>query len=1184
MRLPTHASDATHSSRTNQFLQQGRGQLPQPDTRAPSLQNRRRSDASDWTEELDDADEALPLPVEEAQAIDALLCQLHALKPPLAHKLGAIIHLCQAMKSSESDAVESEALMTRLLRDYPEAVEVRQLRRKFSAFLQDFHAALQSTNSQRQIQPESLTQQQIQYLCQAVSVCLPPSGERLFQRDFAQQDGKALQGITDVLLTQAMALGLPEAVQANGEVLDILNCVSRGLKAGLLKSSEPIRNCFAQSLGLIEDWTGGDQCRQLLSEHNLGRCAVQIGTILHHQLIDLDPARPEGAAHRQRLGQCALALCAKPVLDRLVQQGDTVSLLNICNTVKDQLTMGVLRQNDPALAELILSLNRLVDAMGRLPASALFGSLADCQPLSNFSNLLRTLAEPAGKDQPALAEHLPQFEPTCKKFIETICGVNLKQVYPSSLAASNLQSFAKVCDKRAAKRMAETATATPVKALSREELGQAAGILIGVLMEYGAAEFTQPRAIGGVLAGLAYFWVCNPALRSDALQDLIKALVAKAGVHRWADWNDQSRRAVLPALTLLLREGTIDLHISQPALQQIMGASHAVTLQTLQKKSREYKLADEVPLPMPVVLRAPAAQTKEVEKKEEAPTERVIPGLTRLRAPVVMTTTNTTQTTTTTTVTPPYRGQTTTTPLPFQAPKKVAKADKLSASALPHTMPVVVDRSRPETETTKPPQTKPATPEHEIKSPRKTSPKEKKAVQAQTTQTKKTDTRPAKKWESDVAEWFDLLQQKEGEPLPRLKELVKNNRALLAMHHDTTWRTGCPLFYAINSGKPRTTEWLMNQTAREDRPLPVVLLQEVFSQTPKRVSMLQQQALGKFIEALPKAAKNSINAYYERCWQVVPADYLHVLIHFGLDKTKDINRSFTDLKPVMWADLPFFKNAGASKKLARVLEDSDTVLNPSFTDSTGRNFLGICYLNNFKEVMTALFQSQYPVAAQMAITPDKLGCTVLRYAIEANDIEMVRLLASTSTFAQQVHIADLEGVTPLIMAAMRGNTSIIEILLGAGSATDQLLAKTHGQGGNALMVAAGEGHHEVVKLLLQHTESAGLQVTTQEMNAGGNALMIALSQQHNHVVEVLLNAGPVLPQILANKNDGDTPLMVAIKTNNVEGVHLLLEQTATVSAQLSQRTADGMTMLNLAVKYNQPLIMAMISLAYSASM
>ncbi len=1029
------------------------------------MRNRSSSATSGWTEAIDttDADdEQLPLPVEDAQAIHALLYQLTALKPPLANKLGAIDHLCQAMKGSDADTGESDALITRLLRDYPEAVEVQQLRSKFSAFLQDLHAALQSTQSQRQIKPESLTQQQIQHLCQALSVCLPASGQRLFDPDYVQQDSRVLQGITDILLTQAMALGLPEAVQANGEVLDILNWVSRGLKAGLLSRSEPIRQCFQEALPLFESWVGGDQCRQLLSEHNLGRCAVQIGTILHHQLIALDPTQPDGAAQRQRLGQFALALCAKPVLYRLVQQGDTVSLLNICNTVKDQLTAGVLRQNDPALTELLPALNRLLDAMGSLPASALYGTLADCQPLSNFSNLLRTLAEPAGKDQPALAEQLPQFEPTCQKFIDTICRVNLKQVYPSPQAASNLKSFAKVCDKRAVKRMAETDNATKAKVLSREELGQAAGILTGVLIDYGAAEFTQPRALGGVLAGLAYWWACNPALRSDALQDLIQALVANAGAHRWADWNDQSRRAVLPALTLLLSEGTIDLQLSQPALQQIMGSSHAVTLQTLQMKSREFKLADELPLPMPVVVRAAEKDAVARGKKEVPPTERLIPGLTKLRAPEITTTTNTTQTTKTTQTTP-YRGQTTTSPIPFQSPKKVAKSKRIETVAITHSEPVVVVKSN-------------------TSQTQKQSEQKQQKQQEQPTNLTSTPAngkvnavkRKTITHVSDKEEWFALLMQEGGDPVRRLKTLAKNNKSLLTQTTGKGKSARSALFYAITTGKPEAAAWLAQAAGpgKSDASEDIVLLERVFAQ----IGMVDEQvaaALDAYLKQRSTAVKVKLAAHFHEQINSMASVLLAVLKRH-------------DMAPL------------AADTLIEVIKNRD-----------------------IEQVRKLLLD---PSANALLMAKDKDGWNALMLAISLRQPEMVTLLLKHDSASKQVMVQNKNGLSPLIVATMTAYNEMVTQLLAHPSAPAQLQLKDS-RGDHALIWAAFKGHRSIAMQLCEHP--AGKVLLTQQNIEGRNALMHAAQSGNQNMVDLLLGNPSGFQQLIARDRENRNAPMIA---------------------------------------------------------
>jgi len=93
------------------------------------------------------------------------------------------------------------------------------------------------TNVLNRLDPASLGQVQIQTLCQGLAVCVPSGAGMLFHPDYRQQDSLCLQRVTDALLQRAMALGLPDALQANGEVLDILNWLSRALKVGLLMPS-----------------------------------------------------------------------------------------------------------------------------------------------------------------------------------------------------------------------------------------------------------------------------------------------------------------------------------------------------------------------------------------------------------------------------------------------------------------------------------------------------------------------------------------------------------------------------------------------------------------------------------------------------------------------------------------------------------------------------------------------------------------------------------------------------------------------------------------------------------------------------------------------------------------------------------------------------------------------------------
>ncbi len=215
----------------------------------------------------------------DALLLQSLNSRLTALRPPLADRLDELVDLFNTLKMAEHELMS-------VLRYHQHAPSLMRLKRSLSMFIRHVDAALRPEAAR----PLSPSQAQIQTVCQGLTVCVPFGVAPLFHPAHAREDKACLQRLTEKLLARAIALGMPEAVQANGEVLDILNWLSRALKAGLLEPSAILDLCFEKTLVLMQQWTGGDQCRQLLSDHNLGRCAVQLATILNHTTLDLHAA------------------------------------------------------------------------------------------------------------------------------------------------------------------------------------------------------------------------------------------------------------------------------------------------------------------------------------------------------------------------------------------------------------------------------------------------------------------------------------------------------------------------------------------------------------------------------------------------------------------------------------------------------------------------------------------------------------------------------------------------------------------------------------------------------------------------------------------------------------------------------------------------------------------------------
>jgi ankyrin repeat protein len=139
-----------------------------------------------------------------------------------------------------------------------------------------------------------------------------------------------------------------------------------------------------------------------------------------------------------------------------------------------------------------------------------------------------------------------------------------------------------------------------------------------------------------------------------------------------------------------------------------------------------------------------------------------------------------------------------------------------------------------------------------------------------------------------------------------------------------------------------------------------------------------------------------------------------------------------------------------------------------------------------------------------------------------------------------------------IMAAANGDAEKARQLLAKGVPVDVRDCETWTLGFvwniTALMCAAGKGHLEVVRLLLQAGAdvSAVCETSREGGGAGGGepALHFALKGNHLAVAEALLDAGAD-PNALGGY--GRSPLTIAIAENNLDALRLLLKRGADVN-------------------------------------
>ncbi len=159
--------------------------------------------------------------------------------------------------------------------------------------------------------------------------------------------------------------------------------------------------------------------------------------------------------------------------------------------------------------------------------------------------------------------------------------------------------------------------------------------------------------------------------------------------------------------------------------------------------------------------------------------------------------------------------------------------------------------------------------------------------------------------------------------------------------------------------------------------------------------------------------------------------------------------------------------------------------------------------------------------AELKIVDDE-GNNGLTYAIEGGDINLVQLLQQKG-----LEMPD----NALILAAGEGHLEMVATLLGMGVEVN----KPDRDGETALHLATVEDHREIVQILLKAGANAD-----QRNYMGDTSLMIAALQGYEHIVQDLLQAGAD-PNL---KNGHESPLTLAITQNYLNIVRLLLEAKA----------------------------------------
>lgn len=157
--------------------------------------------------------------------------------------------------------------------------------------------------------------------------------------------------------------------------------------------------------------------------------------------------------------------------------------------------------------------------------------------------------------------------------------------------------------------------------------------------------------------------------------------------------------------------------------------------------------------------------------------------------------------------------------------------------------------------------------------------------------------------------------------------------------------------------------------------------------------------------------------------------------------------------------------------------------------------------------------------------------TALMTAVNNNDGSAVKKL-----IAQGVNVSELDSNqdAPLVMAAYKGYSEIVRLLLEAGA---DVTAVDPGMKATALHAAAYAGRTEAAKLLVQHK----IDIDKQGPYNGYTALHDAIWQGNVETAEVIINAGANLN---LKSNSGQTPLEFAKSKNNKKIIALIVKKMA----------------------------------------
>lgn len=157
--------------------------------------------------------------------------------------------------------------------------------------------------------------------------------------------------------------------------------------------------------------------------------------------------------------------------------------------------------------------------------------------------------------------------------------------------------------------------------------------------------------------------------------------------------------------------------------------------------------------------------------------------------------------------------------------------------------------------------------------------------------------------------------------------------------------------------------------------------------------------------------------------------------------------------------------------------------------------------------------------------------TALMTAVKNNDVAGVRDLIKQGI---NVNELDANNDAPLIIAAYKGYTDIVKLLLEAGA---DVTVVDPGMKATALHAAAYAGRAEAAQLLIEHH----IDIDKQGPYNGYTALHDAVWQNNIDTAKIIIEAGA---DLTIQSHSGETPLEFAKSRNHREIVALIEQKLA----------------------------------------